>query len=107
MHGSPTTFHLPTPLYHILHITRNISELLDKQVNVQKESLKNFWGLCKLTKKVHDVEKKTAMSKIFLWKEGLYKAVSTDFNELWSIDSFKLCSHLTKVLSPRVHNIRI
>ena len=67
-----------------------MSELLDKQVNVQKESLKKTSGIHassrKPTKKVCDenerkVEEKktTAASKTFLWKEGFYKAVSEDW----------------------------
>ena len=69
-----------------------MSELLDKQVNVQKESLKKTSGIhestCKPTKKVCDenerkkeeLEKKTtAASKKFLWKEGFYKAISEDW----------------------------
>ena len=65
-----------------------MSELLDKQVNVQKESLKKTSGIHassrKPTKKVCDenerkkVEEKktTAASKKLLWKEGFYKVVS-------------------------------
>ena len=71
-------------------IHEEMSELLDKQVNVQKESLKKLpWftqSPRKPTKKVCDEnerkkeeEKTTAASKIFLWKEGLYKAVSEDW----------------------------
>ena len=68
-----------------------MSELLDKHVNVQKESLKTTSKIHassrKPTKKVCDendkkkVEEKkmTAASKIFLWKEGLYNAVSEDW----------------------------
>ena len=65
-----------------------MSELLDKQVNVQKESLKKTSGVHassrKPTKKVYDEnerknEKTTAASKKFLWKEGLCKAVSEDW----------------------------
>ena len=72
-------------------IHEEMSELLDKQVNVQKESLKNTSGIHansrKPTKKVCDenerkkVEEKktTAASKKVLWKEGFYKAVSEDW----------------------------
>ena len=73
-------------------IHEEMSELLDKQVNVQKESLKKTSGIHassrKPTKKVCDEnerkkevleEKKTAASKKFLWKEGFYKAVSEDW----------------------------
>ena len=68
-----------------------MSELLDKQMNVQKESLKKTSGIHassrKPTKKVCDenerkkVEEKktTAASKKFLWKEGFYKVVSEDW----------------------------
>ena len=66
-----------------------MSELLDKQVNVQKESLKKTSGVHassrKPTKKVCDEnerkkeKKTTAASKKCLWKEGLYKAVSEDW----------------------------
>ena len=31
----------------LIQIHEEMSELLDKQVNVQKESLKNFWGSCR------------------------------------------------------------
>ena len=77
-------------------IHEEMSELLDKQMNVQKESLKKTSGIHassrKTTKKVCDenerkkqrkkeVEEKktTAASKKFLWKEGFYKAVSEDW----------------------------
>ena len=70
-----------------------MSELLDKQLNVQKESLKKTSGIHassrKPTKKVCDEnerkkevleeKKTTAASKNFLWKEGFYKAVSEDW----------------------------
>ena len=70
-----------------------MSELLDKQVNVQKESLKKASGIHestrKPTKKVCDEnerkkeelegKKTTAASKKFLWKEGFYKAISEDW----------------------------
>ena len=69
-----------------------MSELLDKQVNVQKESLKKLPRFTqsprKPTKKVCDEnerkkqrkkeeKKTTAASKKFLRKEGLYKAQKT------------------------------
>ena len=75
-------------------IHEEMSELLDKQVNVQKESLKKTSGIHassrKPTKKVCDEnerkkevleeeKKTTAESKKFLWKEGFYKAVSEDW----------------------------
>ena len=75
-------------------IHEEMSELLDKQVNVQKESLKKTSGIHassrKPTKKVCDEnerkkveeleeEKTTAASKKILWKEGFYKAVSEDW----------------------------
>ena len=70
-------------------IHEEMSELLDKQVNVQKESLKKFPGFTKAPasprKKVCDEneskrrKKTTAASKKFLWKEGFYKAVSEDW----------------------------
>ena len=77
-------------------IHEEMSELLDKQVNVQKESLKKTSGIHKSsrkpTKKVCDEnerkkeevvvleeKKTTAASKNFLWKEGFYKAVSEDW----------------------------
>ena len=76
-------------------IHEEMSELLDKQVNVQKESLKKTSAVHassrKPTKKVCDEnerkkqrkkerrKKTTAASKKFLWKEGLYKAVSEDW----------------------------
>ena len=74
-------------------IHEEMSELLDKQVNVQKESLKKTSGIHassrKPTKKVCDEnerkkesirrKKMTAASKKFLWKEGFYKAVSEDW----------------------------
>ena len=72
-----------------------MSELLDKQVNVQKESLKKLPGFtqapasprkkCAMKMKerkkeeVLEEKKTTAASKIFLWKEGFYKAVSEDW----------------------------
>ena len=72
-----------------------MSELLDKQVNVQKESLKKTSGIHassrKPTKKVCDEnkrkkqrkkeveEKNDGHIKKFLWKEGFYKAVSEDW----------------------------
>ena len=68
-----------------------MSELLDKQVNVQKESLKKTSGIHansrKPTKKVCDenerkkVEEKKNDGRVkkFLWKEGFYKAVSEDW----------------------------
>ena len=69
-----------------------MSELLDKQVNVQKESLKKTSGIhasshkptkkcamkMKERKKVEE-KKMTAASKKFLWKEEFYKAVSEDW----------------------------
>ena len=68
---------------NLAEIHEEMSELLDKQVNVQKESLKkNFWGSCELPqahKKVCDEnernkeEKTTAASKKFLWKEGFIR----------------------------------
>ena len=68
-------------------IHEEMSELLDKQVNVQKESLKKISGIYessrKPTKKVCDEnerrKKTTAASKKILWKEGFYKAVSEDW----------------------------
>ena len=76
-------------------IHEEMSELLDKQLNVQKESLKKTSGIHassrKPTKKVCDenerkkqrkkVEEKktTATSKKFLWKEGFYKVISEDW----------------------------
>ena len=73
-------------------IREEMSELLDKQVNVQKESLKKLPGFMqapasprkkcamkmKERKKVEE-KKTTATSKNFLWKEGFYKAVSEDW----------------------------
>ena len=73
-------------------IHEEMSELLDKQVNVQKESLKKLPGFTqapasprkKCAMKMKEVEelegkKTTAASKNFLWKEGFYKAVSEDW----------------------------
>ena len=76
-------------------IHEEMSELLDKQVNVQKESLKKTSGIHassrKPTKKcamkmkerkkeeVLEEKKMTAASKKILWKEGFYKAVSEDW----------------------------
>ena len=68
-------------------------ELLDKQVNVQKESLKKTSGIHestrKPTKKVCDEnerkkeelegKKNDGRVKKFLWKEGFYKAISEDW----------------------------
>ena len=66
-----------------------MSELLDKQVNVQKESLKKLPGFtqapasprkkCAMKMKERKKKKTTAASKKFLWKEGFYKAVSEDW----------------------------
>ena len=72
-----------------------MSELLDKQVNVQKESLKKTSAVHassrKPTKKVCDEnERKKQRKKVeekkndcrvkkILWKEGFYKAVSEDW----------------------------
>ena len=61
---------------------------MNKQVNVQKESLKKTSGIhassrkkCAMKMKEKKVEEKktTAASKVFLWKEGFYKAVSEDW----------------------------
>ena len=75
-------------------IHEEMSELLDKQVNVQKESLKKLPGFtkapasprkkCAMKMKERNKERKkkkktTAASKNFLWKEGFYKAVSEDW----------------------------
>ena len=67
-----------------------MSELLDKQVNVQKESLKKLPGFtkapasprkkCAMKMKVElEEEKNDGRVKKFLWKEGFYKAVSEDW----------------------------
>ena len=68
-----------------------MSELLDKQVNLQKESLKKLPGFTqapasprkkcamKMKERKKVEEKKTAALKNFLWKEGFYKAVSEDW----------------------------
>ena len=55
-----------------------MSELLDKQMNAQKESLKKyFWGSCKPTKVCNEnernKEKNDGRLKYFWWKEGVYK----------------------------------
>ena len=74
-------------------IHEKMSELLDKQVNVQKESLKKTSGIHassrKPTKNVCDENERKKESsrrkkndgrvKKFLWKEGFYKAVSEDW----------------------------
>ena len=69
-------------------IHEEMSELLDKQVNVQKESLKKLprdshklpqaHEKCAMKMKVEE-KKTTAASKKFLWKEGFYKAISEDW----------------------------
>ena len=57
-----------------------MSELLDKQVNAQKESLKKyFWGSQKLPqaheKVCNENESRNKQKKPkILWKEGVYKA---------------------------------
>ena len=69
-----------------------MSELLDKQVNVQKENLKKTSAVHassrKPTKKVCDENERKKESrrkkndcrvKKILWKEGFYKAVSEDW----------------------------
>ena len=69
-----------------------MSELLDKQLNVQKESLKKLPGLTKTpasprkkcAMKIKERKKKkktTAASKKFLRNEGLYEAVSEDWHK--------------------------
>ena len=69
---------------NLAEIHEEMSELLDKQVNVQKESLKKTSGVHKSsrkpTKKVCDEnerkkqrKKTTAASKKFLWKEGFIR----------------------------------
>ena len=71
-------------------IHEEMSELLDKQVNVQKESLKKTSGIHASsrnpTKKVCDEnersirrKKNDGRVKKILWKEGFYKAVSEDW----------------------------
>ena len=61
-----------------------MSELVDKQVNVQKESLKKLPGFtqnfrkptkkCAMKMKQTNKEKKRRAPKIFLMEEGVYKA---------------------------------
>ena len=57
-----------------------MSELVDKQVNVQKESLKKLPGFTKNSRKptkkcaMKMKEKKRRVLKIFLMEEGVYKA---------------------------------
>ena len=55
-----------------------MSELLDKQVSIQNESLKKYiWGSCKLLqahKKVCDEEKNDVCIKILLMEDGAYWA---------------------------------
>ena len=56
-----------------------MSELFDKEVNAQKESLKKyFWGSHKPTKKCVMKIKETKKNnnvhvKMFLWKEDVYR----------------------------------
>ena len=64
-----------------------MSELLDKRMNVQKESLKKLPGftqapasprkMCAM--KMKERKKNDCRVKKFLWKEGLHKAVSEDW----------------------------
>ena len=69
---------------NLAEIHEEMTELLDKQVNVQKENLKKSSRIhassCKPTKKVCDEnerkkeeKKTTAASNFFLWKEGFIR----------------------------------
>ena len=72
-------------------IHEEMSELLDKQVNVQKESLKKLPGFtqapassrkkCAMKMKERNKEEKKNDCRVkkILWKEGFYKAVSEDW----------------------------
>ena len=53
-----------------------MSELLDKQVNVQKQSLRSSRNLPQAHEKVCDFKEEKTMRalKCYLWKEALYNA---------------------------------
>ena len=81
-----------------------MSELLDKQVNAQKESLiKNFQGSCRFPqaheKVCNENERRRKHLKYFWWKEGVYNEYRY---QMTSGQRFLILIHWSYLLSKRV-----